>query len=159
MILPFLQERLHFSTLCGTIRGEKQLCRKKEAFAVQEPFMTREERERLARSYLGRVVHIGIDRPVGYVHHKEQYDLIYPINYGYIPGVLGGDAEELDVYLLGVDEPVEEYDAEIIGVVWREDDVEDKLVGAPRGMRYTADEVARAVEFQELHHVSLVEVL
>ena len=55
------------------------------------------------RPYLGQTVTIGIDRPIGYVHRKGEKTLIYPINYGYIPDVLGGDGEELDVYLLGVD--------------------------------------------------------
>ena len=121
--------------------------------------MTLAERRAQIASYQGKTVRIGIDRPIGYVHHKKSYDLIYPINYGYITGVLGGDDEELDVYLLGVDTPVEEYECEIIGAVYRRDDVEDKLVGAPIGMRYTAEEVARAVRFQEQYHDSYVEVI
>ena len=125
---------------------------------MQEPFMTREERETLARSYLGRVVHVGIDRPVGYVHHKEKYDLHYPINYGYIPGVLGGDGEEMDVYLLGVDVPVAEYDAHIIAIVHRENDVEDKLVGVPAGMAFSKEEIAAAVRFQEQYYDTWIEM-
>jgi len=124
---------------------------------MKEIFMTPEERRVQAESYLGKTVHIEIDRPIGYVHHKKDYDLVYPINYGYIPGVLGGDREELDVYLLGVDTPVTEYDAEIIGIVFRTDDVEDKLVGAPRGSRFSVEQIAEAVAFQEQHHSSYVE--
>lgn len=120
--------------------------------------MSREEREALIRRFAGRTVHICIDRPIGYVHHKEKYDLCYPINYGYVPGVLGGDGEELDVYLLGVKTPVDAYDTHIIGVVRRENDVEDKLVGAPAGMRFTAEEVTQAVHFQERYYRSAVEV-
>lgn len=116
--------------------------------------MTMEERKALARSYLGKTVHIGIDRPIGYVHKK---DMVYPINYGYIPGVLGGDGEEMDVYLLGVDTPVEEFDAHIIAIVHREDDVEDKLIGAPEGMTFIAEEIAEAVHFQEQYYRSYVE--
>lgn len=119
--------------------------------------MTFEERKALARSYLGKTVHIGIDRPIGYLHHKGKYDLVYPINYGYIPGVLGGDGEEMDVYLLGVDVPVKEFDAHIIAIVHREDDIEDKLVGAPIGMTFTADEIAAAVHFQEQYYHSYIE--
>ena len=121
--------------------------------------MTFEERKALARSYLGKTVHIEIDRPIGYVHHKGEYDLVYPINYGYIPGVLGGDGEEMDVYLLGVDAPVKEFDAHIIAIVHREDDVEDKLVGAPEGMTFTAEEIAATVHFQEQYYNSYVETL
>ena len=120
--------------------------------------MTMEERKALARSYLGKTVHIGIDRPIGYVHPKGTYDLVYPINYGYIPGVLGGDGEEMDVYLLGVDVPVKEFDAHIIAIVHREDDVEDKLVGVPEGMTFTADEIAAAVHFQEQYYRSYIEM-
>ena len=119
--------------------------------------MTFEERKALARSYLGKTVHIEIDRPIGYVHHKGEYDLVYPINYGYIPGVLGGDGEEMDVYLLGVDAPVKEFDAHIIAIVHREDDVEDKLVGVPEGMTFTAEEIAAAVRSQEQYYHSCIE--
>ena len=49
--------------------------------------MTYEERKEQVKSYLGKTVKIGIDRPIGYVHKKEKYSLTYPINYGYIPGV------------------------------------------------------------------------
>lgn len=118
--------------------------------------MTFEERKALARSYLGKTVRIGIDRPIGYVHHK---DLVYPINYGYIPEVLGGDGEEMDVYLLGVDVPVEEFDAHIIAIVHREDDIEDKLVGAPAGRIFTKEEIAASVHFQEKYYHSYIEVL
>ena len=120
--------------------------------------MTMEERKALARSYLGKTVHIGIDRPIGYVHHKGTYDLVYPINYGYIPGVLGGDGEEMDVYLLGVDVPVKEFDAHIIAIVHREDDVEDKLVGVPEGINFAEDEIAAAVHFQEQYYRSYIEM-
>ena len=119
--------------------------------------MTMDERKALARSFLGKTVHIGIDRPIGYVHQKETYALTYPINYGYIPDVLGSDGEEMDVYLLGVDIPVEKFDAHIIAIIHREDDVEDKLVGAPEGITFTKEEIAAAVHFQEQYYRSYVE--
>lgn len=121
--------------------------------------MTMNERKALARSFLGKVVHIGIDRPIGYVHQKETYTLTYPINYGYIPDVFGGDGEEMDVYLLGVDVPVAGFDAHIIAIVHRENDVEDKLVGAPIGVVFTKEEIAAAVHFQEQYYRSHIEVL
>ncbi|MBQ9784754.1 MAG: inorganic diphosphatase [Clostridia bacterium] len=122
-------------------------------------YMTHEEREALIGEYLGKTVHVGIDRPIGYVHHKEKYDLVYPINYGYVPGVLGGDGEELDVFVLGIDEPVEEADVRIIGVVRRRNDVEDKLIGAPEGMRFSVEEARAAVHFQEQYYDSEIEIL
>ena len=41
-------------------------------------------RKALVKSYLGKTVYIKIDRPIGYVHKKENYSLTYPINYGYM---------------------------------------------------------------------------
>lgn len=121
--------------------------------------MTFEERKAQVKSYLGKRVVIGIDRPIGYVHNKSGYSLTYPINYGYIPGVLGGDGEELDVYLLGVSEPVEQYECRIIAIAHRHNDVEDKLIGAPVGMEFTKTEIENAISFQEQYYDTEVEVL
>lgn len=111
------------------------------------------------RPYLGKTVTIGIDRPIGYHHEKNGHAFDYPINYGYIPGVTGGDGEDLDVYLLGVHEPQDSYTGVIVGIVFRTDDEEDKLVMAPAGVRYTAEEIRAAVEFQERYHESYIECL
>ena len=120
--------------------------------------MTYSERKAQVRSYLGKIVRIGIDRPIGYVHKKERYTLTYRINYGYIPGVLGGDGEELDVYLLGVDVPVAEYEARVIAIAHRENDVEDKLVAAPVGMTLSETEVRAAIDFQERYYDTHIEM-
>ncbi|MBR3415600.1 MAG: methylated-DNA--[Clostridia bacterium] len=122
---------------------------RKSALLEIEKKGTYAHRKALVRSYLGKRVHIGIDRPVGYVHKKEKYTLNYPINYGYITGIKGGDGEDLDVYLLGVSEPLDEADCRVIGIVHRKNDVEDKLVAAPDGAVFTKDEIAAAVDFQE----------
>ena len=119
--------------------------------------MTLEERKAIVKSFLGKNVNIKIDRPIGYVHKKEKYSLIYPINYGYIPDVLGGDGEELDVYLLGVDIPVTEYTGKIIGIVYRENDIEDKLIMAPEGAEFTKNEIAEQINFQEQYYKTEVE--
>ncbi|MBR6564006.1 MAG: NUDIX domain-containing protein [Clostridia bacterium] len=121
--------------------------------------MTFEERKAQVKSYLGKTVKIEIDRPIGYLHKKENYALTYPINYGYIPGVIGGDGEELDVYLLGVNEPVTEYLAKIIGIAHRENDVEDKLIAAPEGMVFYQNEIADAIHFQEQYYKTKIEAI
>ena len=114
-------------------------------------------RKALVSSYLGRMVEFEIDRPLGSAHPKHP-DLIYPVNYGFIPGVFGGDGEELDVYLLGVDEPVFKYTAQIVAVVHRLDDEEDKLVGAPAGMHFTKTEIEKSIAFQEQYFKTEVEM-
>jgi len=63
------------------------------------------------------------------------------------------------VYLLGVDLPVKSCSAVIVGVVCREDDYEDKLIAAPSGLTFTADEMYHEVAFQEKYFDSHIEVL
>ncbi len=121
--------------------------------------MNTQEREALVKSYLGKIVSIEIDRPIGYVHWKKgrENPLIYPINYGYIPGVLGGDGEELDVYLVGVECPVERYTGRIVGIVYRRNDVEDKLIMAPVDRVPDKEEIEAAIHFQEMYYDTWVE--
>lgn len=123
--------------------------------------MTLQEREALVRGWLGRLTRIEIDRPIGYVHRKEGTDrvLVYPINYGYIPDVPGGDGEELDVYLMGVSEPVREFVGRIVGIAFRENDVEDKLIMAPDGVTPSAEEIAEAIYFQERYYRTRIEAI
>lgn len=114
-------------------------------------------RKALVKFYLGRTINIKIDRPIGSIHPKHP-KLVYPINYGYIPNVFGGDGEELDVYLLGVNVPVEEYTARIIGIVHRRNDVEDKLVAAPEELHFDKNEISEAISFQEQYYESEIEL-
>ena len=102
-------------------------------------------REQIIQELLGKAVHVVVDRPVGYRHG----DIIYPINYGYIPGVTAGDGEEQDAYILGVDEPLSEFDGRVVGAIRRKNDVEDKLIVAPEGMVFHQGQIAEGVNFQE----------
>ena len=115
-------------------------------------------RKALVYSYREKMVDVVIDRPIGSVHPKYE-DMIYPLNYGFIPNVFGGDDEELDVYLMGVNVPVKEYKAKVIAIVHRHNDVEDKLVAAPEGISFTKMEIEDAVRFQEQYFESEIEIL
>ena len=50
-------------------------------------------------NYLGKEVVVKMDRPLGSKHPKHGF--IYTVNYGFIPGTISGDGEELDAYVLG----------------------------------------------------------
>ena len=97
---------------------------------------------------LGKTVKVIIDRPMGTYHPKHK-DLYYPINYGYIEGIIAPDGEEQDAYVIGVDVPVREFTGRIIAIIKRFDDVEDKWVVAPEDMAFTKEEIMKQVEFQE----------
>jgi 8-oxo-dGTP pyrophosphatase MutT (NUDIX family) len=114
-----------------------------------------EARKKILQDYMGKPVHVIVDRPIGYVHGE----ITYPINYGYLPGVLAGDGEEQDAYILGVDEPVSEFDGQVVGAIRRKNDCEDKLVVAPMGTVFHQGQIAQAVQFQEQYFVSTIDSL
>ena len=97
---------------------------------------------------IGKTVKVIIDRPLGSYHPKHK-DLYYPVNYGYIEGIIAPDGEEQDAYILGVNEPLSEFTGKIIAVIKRSDDVEEKWVVAPENMVFTKEEIMKQVEFQE----------
>lgn len=97
---------------------------------------------------LGKKVTVKVDRPMGSCHPNYK-DMYYPINYGYIEGIMAPDGEGQDAYLLGVDQPVEEFTGIIIAIIHRYDDVEEKWVVAPENTTFSIDEIERQVHFQE----------
>ena len=125
-------------------------------YGNEEVFLSPEERQALIASLMGKQVEIVVDRPVGYVHETKGITLHYTLNYGYLPGILGGDGEEQDVYILGVSRPLESFRGKIIGAVLRADDNEDKLLAAPEGMHFTRNQVEEAVRFVEQYFDSRV---
>ena len=121
-----------------------------------EVFLTPEQREALIEQYLGQTVRVIIDRPIGFHHVTNGVHLDYTVNYGFLPGVIGGDGEEQDVYILGVSEPLSAFTGRIIGVVRRSDDNEDKFVAAPEGMVFTAEQIGREIHFVEKYFDSRI---
>lgn len=93
-------------------------------------------------------VTVKIDRPLGSVHPNYP-TTIYPVNYGYVEDVFGGDGEEQDAYILGVDKPVTSFVGRVIAVIHRHNDNEDKWVVAPDNVAFTEEDVRRLTHFQE----------
>ncbi len=101
---------------------------------------------------LGKAVHVVVDRPIGYCHKGT----VYPVNYGYIPGLMGGDGEDQDAYILGIDTPLSSFDGQVVGAIRRKNDVEDKLIVAPEGMVLHQGQIAEAVHFVEQYFDSYI---
>ena len=106
------------------------------------------------KSYLGKTVTVKIDRPLGSKHPKWKF--FYPINYGYIPNTISGDQEELDAYVLGVFEPVEEYTGVVIAIAHRVNDNDDKLIVVPNNKNYSDEQIRALTEFQERFFYSII---
>lgn len=108
----------------------------------------------IANDYLGKNVSIVIDRKLGTKHPKHGF--IYMVNYGYVPNTVSGDGEELDAYLLGVFEPVDEFIGKVIAVIHRTNDDDDKLVVVPDDREYSDDAIRALTEFQEQYFESVI---
>ena len=106
---------------------------------------------------LGQIVTVTVDRMLG-THHPEHTGLYYPVNYGYIEGIMAPDGEFQDAYILGVDRPVTHFTGAVIAVIYRIDDVEEKWVVAPVDMNFTKEEIERAVYFQERYFHSKLQM-
>ncbi|MBQ8429809.1 MAG: inorganic pyrophosphatase [Clostridia bacterium] len=97
---------------------------------------------------IDKKVRVIVDRPLGSAHPKYQ-SLIYPLNYGYIEGVITGDGECQDCYILGENEPIKAFNGVVIAIIHRLNDVEDKWVVAREGVLFSEQEILDAVAFQE----------
>ena len=97
---------------------------------------------------IGKTVTVVVDRPLGSRHPKHE-DIVYPVNYGYIPGIMAPDGEEQDAYILGVSQPVAAFQGRVIAIIHRFDDVEQKWVVAPEDASFTKEEIMAQVAFQE----------
>lgn len=100
---------------------------------------------------IGKTVRGVVDRPLGSAHPRYP-DMIYPINYGFVEGVTGGDGEEQDAYVLGAAGPLERFEGKVIAVYHRTNDAEDKWIVSYDGKDYTYDEILRAIDFQERYY-------
>ena len=98
--------------------------------------------------YIGKKVMVKMDRQLGTKHPK--FDWEYKLNYGFIPDTMSPDGEELDAYVIGVDEPVETFDGVCVAVIRREDDNDDKLIVVPEDHPEISDQdILDATHFQE----------
>ena len=102
---------------------------------------------------LCKLVKVTVDRPLGSYHPKNK-DMYYPINYGYIEGIIAGDGEEQDAYIIGIDEPIKEFTGRVIAIIHRYDDVEEKWVVAPENSHFTKTEIMEKVKFTEKYYKS-----
>ena len=101
---------------------------------------------------------VTIDRPMG-SSHPDYPALIYPVNYGYISGIIAPDGEEQDAYILGVDVPVHEFTGRRIAIVHRRDDLETKWIIVPENIVFNKQQIEEMIYFQEQYYDSYVEML
>lgn len=101
----------------------------------------------LAKQLLNKKVKVIIDRPLDSVHPKWGFK--YECNYGYIDGVLAPDGEELDAYVLKINEPLKEFNGMVVAIVHRVKDDDDKVIVLSEGVEISNEDIEKSIEFQE----------
>ncbi|MBQ8161536.1 MAG: GNAT family N-acetyltransferase [Clostridia bacterium] len=97
---------------------------------------------------IGRTVCGTVDRPLGSAHPRHP-EMIYPLNYGYVDGVCAGDGAEQDVYIFGTDMPLRTFSGQVVAVLHRLNDCEDKWIVSVDGKVPGRDEILQRIAFQE----------
>lgn len=105
----------------------------------------RERYSQAVKSFLGKEVEVIVDRPIGHCHKGIEYRL----NYGYCEDLIALDGEFQDAYVLETTIPAERAKGTVVAIIHRQDDIEDKLVVSPSGIRYSAEEIEQRTSFQE----------
>lgn len=100
-----------------------------------------------ATQYIGKTIYVKIDRPLGSKHPKHGF--VYPLNYGFVPNTVSGDGEELDAYVLGINQPLADFTGKCIAVIHRTDDDDDKLIIVPQNSAFADEEIEKQTAFQE----------
>lgn len=106
------------------------------------------------KKYLGKTIRINIDRQFGSKHPK--YGFIYPVNYGFVPNTISGDGEELDCYLLGIFQPLVEFEGKCIAIIHRLEEDDDKLIIVPKDKDYSDEAIEALIEFQEQYFKHII---
>ncbi len=100
-----------------------------------------------ARDFLGKLVRVQMDRPLGSKHPKHGFT--YEVNYGFMPNTISGDGEELDAYVLGPDYPIQDFLGRCIAIIHRTNDNDDKLIVVPDGFDFPDEYIEQKTAFQE----------
>ena len=106
------------------------------------------------KEYLGKIVKVKMDRPLGCKHPKHGF--VYPVNYGFIPNTVSGDGEELDAYVLKVDKPLKTFEGKVEAYIHRTNDDDDKLIVIPKHETITDEEIRSLTHFQEQYFESII---
>ena len=108
-----------------------------------------------AESYIGKIVEVEIDRQLNSLHPKHGFK--YEANYGFVPGTMSPDGEELDAYVLSLDKPVDKFKGKCVAVIHRTNDDDDKLIIIPEDLPSISDEeIRRQTNFQEKFFESVI---
>ena len=105
-----------------------------------------------------QMVKVVIDRPIG-TYHPSHKNIFYSVNYWYVDWVIWWDWEEQDAYILWITEPLDTFEWEVVAIIHRSNDNEDKWIVVPKGMKVTKEQIKQETDFQEQYFITDIEML
>lgn len=106
------------------------------------------------KKYIWLTVNVKIDRPINSKHPKHWFN--YELNYWFVPDTISWDWEELDVYVMWVNEVIEEFRWRCIAIIHRLDDNDDKIIVVPDWLDFSDEEIIEKTNFQEQFFTSII---
>ena len=111
-------------------------------------FFTDFETDKDYHDIIGKEVSGVIDRPMGSAHPNDS-KMIYPINYGYVDGIIALDGEYQDAYVFGSSKPISSFNGKVIGVYHRFNDNEDKWIVSIDDVSISSQKILGDIAFCE----------
>lgn len=94
------------------------------------------------------MVKVKIEGLKGTKHRK--FNTTFDSSYGFVPDTMSPDGEELDAYVLSMDNVVENFEGKCIAIIHRTDDDDDKLIVIPDNLDdISDDEIRKQTNFRE----------
>ncbi len=97
-------------------------------------------------SIIGEKYTVRITRPIGSVYPSNE-EIKYSVHYGEVVDVIDAYDEPQEAYVLGIEEPVKEFNGRLIAIIHRLNDVKNNWVVANKA--YTKEEIYEKVKFVE----------
>lgn len=107
-----------------------------------------------SKKFLNQKVKVKMDRPLGAKHPKHGWE--YLLNYWFVPETLAPDGEEVDAYILGVNEPLDEFEGICIAIIHRTNNDDDKLIVVSEGQEFSDEQIKALTDFQEKFFESII---
>ena len=111
-------------------------------------FFTDFETDKDYHEIIGKEVSGVIDRPMGSAHPNDS-KMIYPINYGYVDGIIALDGEYQDAYVFGSSKPISSFKGKVIGVYHRFNDNDDKWIVSIDDVSISSQKILGDIAFCE----------
>ena len=101
-------------------------------------------------SLIDKEVNVIVDKPYGSLHSFYP-DEIYTCNGGYVLI----DDDYYEAYVYGINEPVDDYQGKVIGIIYHEDNSEYLIVS--KDLNYDKNDVINTIAFEQQHYNIIIE--